>query len=159
VNDRNAQTITACRRDERRRLIIRDAQGREYKDVRPFRMFPLTDPEGWISICDLRGNELMCVESVKDVPAECRRILEEELNRCMFTPVIQRITKAKHVGEQVRLFLETDRGAVEILVDPEDIYRLSGNRALIRDVNGVRYLIPDLRRMGSYCRKILDEYL
>lgn len=154
-----AQTITACYRDERGRLIIRDARGREFRDVRPVRMFPITDPEGWISICDSQRNELLCIENMKAVPAEFRRILEEELNRCMFTPVILRITRSTPIGSHIRLFVATDRGATDIAVDTEDIYRLSGNRLLIKDLDGIRYLIPDLRQMNSYSRQILDMYL
>jgi len=159
VNNHAAQTIAVCFRDNRGRLIIRDSQGREYRDVRPVRMFPITDPEGWISICDSQRSELLCIESIEALPAESRHVLEEELNRCMFTPVIRRITRSEPLGDNVRLFIVTDRGATDIAVDAEDIYRLSGNRVLIKDVSGIRYLIPDWRKMSAPSRKILDLYL
>jgi Domain of unknown function (DUF1854) len=159
VNNHAAQTIAVCFRDNQGRLILRDAQGREYRDVRPVRMFPITDPEGWISICDSQCSELLCIESIEAVPAESRNIFEEELNRCMFTPVIRQITRSVPVGANVRLFIVTDRGATDIAIDPEDIYRLSGNRVLIKDLSGVRFLIPNLLRLSAHSRKILDMYL
>ncbi|MDQ7785584.1 MAG: DUF1854 domain-containing protein, partial [Desulfomonilaceae bacterium] len=74
-------------------LILRDTQGREYRDILLVRMFPITDPEGWISICDSQYNELLCIASIEAVPAESRHMFNEELNRRMFTPVIQQITR------------------------------------------------------------------
>ena len=159
MNNHAAQTITACFRDHCGRMIIRDAQGREYRDIRLIRMFPITDPDGWISICDSQYSELLCIESIEAVPMESRHVFDEELNRCMFIPIIQQITRSISVGDNVRLFIVTDRGATDIVIDTEDIYRLSGNRILIKDLSGIRYLIPDWHKMSAHSRKILDIYL
>lgn len=159
MNNQALQNISHCYRDNRGRLILRDGRGREYRDVRPVRMFPITDPEGWISICDSQFNELLCIEGIEAVPEESRHIFEDELNRYMFTPIIIRITRSVAVGDGVRLFVVTDKGATEITVDAEDIYRLSGNRVLLKDLNGIRYLIPDWYKMDIQSKKILDIYL
>ena len=159
MNSHAEQTITACFRDHLGRLILRDAEGREYEDVRPIRMFPITDPEGWIAICDSQCSELLCIESIEAVPAESRRVFEEELNRYMFTPVIRQITRAVTVGDTVRLCLVTDRGDTDITVNAEDIYRLTGNRVLIKDQSGIRYLIPDWHQMSPQSRKILAMHV
>jgi hypothetical protein len=151
--------IVACFRDEQGRLILRDSLKREYRDVRPLRMFPITDPDGCISICDAQFNELICIQSIGAIPQESREIFEQELNRCMFNPIIHRITGSKVLGDNVRLSLVTDRGATDIVIDSEEIYRLSQSRILIKDLSGIRYLIPDWGKMGSQSRKILDIYL
>ncbi|MFH1113064.1 MAG: DUF1854 domain-containing protein [Pseudomonadota bacterium] len=159
MNNHAAQTITVCFRDNLGQLIVKDAEGREYRDVRPIRMFPITDPDGWISICDAQYSELLCIESIEAVPPESRRIFMEELNRCMFTPVIRQITRSVPMGDDVRLFLVTDRGTTDIVIHSEDIYRLSGNRLLIKDLSGIRYLIPDWHKMSAQSRKLLDVYV
>ncbi len=153
-----AHTIARCSRDHRGRLIVRDSQGREYTDVRPVRMFPVTDPNGPISVCDAEYNELITIESIEAVPGESRRMFEEELNRYMFTPVILQIAQAVPVGENIRFSVETDRGATDVVSNPEDMYRLSENRILIKDLNGIRYLIPDRHNLNVTSRKILDMY-
>ena len=159
MNNHAAKNIAVCFRDDRGRLILRDTHGREYSDIRPIRMFPISDPEGWISICDSRYNELLCIENIEAIPTESRHLFREELNRCMFTPLIREITQSAPVGHNVRLFIVTDRGATDIVVDTEDIYRLSENRILIKDLSGIRYLIPDWRQISAHTRKILDIYL
>ena len=158
MNSPSAQ-ITVCFRDDHGFLVVRDAGGAEYRDVRPLRMFPITDPDGLLSICDRQGRELFCIRSIEAVPAQLRPILQEELNRTMFTPMIKRIRGSVPFGDHVRLFITTDRGDTDITVDTEDIYRLSGNRILLKDVNGIRFLIPDWHAMSTQCRRILDVYL
>ena len=155
----NSTQITACFRDGQGMLIVRDAAGAEYRDVRPLRMFPITDPDGFISICDAQGRELVCIENIDALPLDSRELILHELKRCTFTPVILQIRRAIPFGEYVRLFVETDRGATDITVDSEEIYRLSDNRILLKDVNKIRYLIPDWRKMSSHSRRILDAYL
>jgi len=151
--------IHTCIRDEQGRLTLQDDRGAAYRDVRPVRLFPITDPDGWISLCNDQGEELFCIESLTAVPDDFRRLLLEELNRCMFTPVIKQILSAFPMGDQLRLALETDRGETEITLDTEDMYRLSGNRILIKDLSGIRYLIPDWHAMNPQSRRILDTYI
>jgi len=154
-----AKTITGGFRDERGRLVMTDDQGLQHEDVLPARMFPITDPEGWLSICDRQGRELFCIRGMEAVPEKLRAILREELNRTMFTPVITGIKTSLPFGDLVRLFITTDRGDTDITVDTEEIYRLSGNRILLKDVSGIRYLIPDWHSLSSSSRRILDIYL
>lgn len=159
MNHHAVQTIAACFRDNAGRFIVKDNQGREHVDVRLVRLFPITDPEGWIAVCDSHGSELLCIENLDAIPAEARHILQEELDRCMFTPVIRQITRSVHSGPNVRLSVVTDRGTTDIEINPENVYRLSGNRILIKDLSGIRYLIPDWHKMSPHSRKILDMYL
>lgn len=151
--------ITACFRDGQGRLVARDGAGAEHGDVRPVRLFPITDPDGYVSICDARGRELACIERLDALDADSREVVLDELRRCTFTPVILRITRSIPFGEYVRLFIDTDRGPTDMTVDTEEIYRLSDNRMLLKDVNGIRYLIPDWRKLNSHSRRILDAYL
>ena len=152
-------TITGGFRDPQGRLVVTDDQGVQHRDVLPARMFPITDPDGWLAICDRQGRELLCIRSIEAVPADLRSLLQEELNRTMFTPMIKRIRSSVPFGDHVRLFITTDRGDTDITVDTEDIYRLSGNRILLKDINGIRFLIPDWHAMSSNSRRILDVYL
>jgi hypothetical protein len=153
------KTIVDGFRDGQGCLIVTDDQGAQYRDVLPVRMFPITDPDGFLSICDRQGRELFCIRSMADVPAQLRPILQEELNRTMFTPVIRRIRSSVPFGDHVRLIITTDRGETDITVDTEEIYRLTGDRILLKDIHGIRFLIPDWHALNSHSRRILDIYL
>lgn len=151
--------IVAGFRNDQGMLVLVDDQGQEYADLWPVRMFPITDPDGWLSICDRQTKEQFCIESMDRLPASLRPLIQEELNRTMFTPVITRIERSVPLGDQVRLMVLTDRGEAEFTVETEDIYRLSGNRILLKDLNGIRYLIPDWQKLSAHSRRILDLYL
>ncbi len=151
--------IAACFRDERGELVVRDAEGAEHRDVRPQRLFPISDPEGYISLCDPQGREIAFLESIEALPPDARELVLHELRRCVFTPVITAISRSVPFGEYVRLFVETDRGPTDITVDTAEIYRLSNHRILLKDVNKIRYLIPDWRKLSSHSRRILDAYI
>jgi hypothetical protein len=153
------KTIIAGYRNDQGMLVLTDNEGTQYTDVLPVRMFPITDPDGGLSICDRQAKELFCIKSMEAVPASLRPIIQEELNRTMFTPLITRINRSVPFGDHVRLFVKTDRGETDFTVDTEDIYRLSGNRILMKDINGIRYLIPDWEMMSTHSRRILDMYL
>ncbi|MCU0782398.1 MAG: DUF1854 domain-containing protein [Akkermansiaceae bacterium] len=154
-----SRTLTAGHRDEQGRLVVTDDRGVQHVDVLPARMFPLTDPDGWLTLRDRQGRELLCLCGMDAVAAELRPLIEEELNRLVFTPVITGIRRTTPFGDHVRMFIETDRGVTDITVASADIHRLAGNRILLKDVHGIRYLIPDWHALKPQDRRLLDVYL
>jgi hypothetical protein len=142
------------------RLVLIDALGREHVGAEPVRTFPITDPRHSISICDADGNELVWLDSLDDVPAAQRQILEDELSRRHFLPIITRVSRVEGASEPTVWEVETDRGPTRFnLKSEEDVRRVAGHRVLIVDAHGVRYLIPDLRDMDANSRRWLERYI
>src|SRR5438477_2402252 len=73
------------------RLVLIDAEGQRYVGVEPVRCFPVSDPLHWIAIVDAEGRELVCVERLDDLPTGTRKVLEDELARREFVPVIEHV--------------------------------------------------------------------
>jgi hypothetical protein len=141
-------------------LLLSEVDGRTFEDVEPVRAFPISDRQGPVSIRDRDGHELYWIESPADLPAELRAVLEAELNRREFVPVIKRIVRMAAFAEPSQWIVETDRGQTTFLLGAEeDVHRLDGQRAIIVDTSGVRYLIPDIRALDSHSRRILERYL
>jgi len=142
------------------RLVLCDAEGREHTDVKPIRIFPISDPEHWVSICDAEGNEVICIEDLNQLPGQVRHILLEELGVREFLPIIRKIMGISSRFEPSEWQVETDRGETcFILNDEDDIHRLSTYRILIIDAHRIRYLIPDMRRLDSASRRVLAHYI
>lgn len=154
-----SRTITAGFRDDQGRLVVSDDRGVQHVDVLPSRMFPLTDPDGWLTLRDRQGREMLCLRGMEAVAPALRPLIEEELNRLVFTPVITGIRRSLLFGDHVRLMIETDRGETDITVGTLDIHRLAGNRILLKDTHGIRYLIPDWHALKAHDRRLLDVYL
>ena len=88
-----------------------------------------------------------------------RKILEEELSRREFVPIIERITSVSADVDPSQWHVETDRGETTFLLDSEDdVRRLGTYKALFIDTHGIRYLIPDTRTFDYASRRILDRY-
>jgi hypothetical protein len=142
------------------RLVLTEADGREIVDVEPARGFPISDPENRISIRDHRGREIHWIERLADLPADVRSVLETDLHRREFVPIVKRIVHMAAFTEPSEWDVETDRGRVQFLLgNEEDVHRLEGHRAVIIDTHGIRYLIPDTRKLDGHSRRILERYL
>ena len=147
-------------RDSWARLVLTDADGERFVGVETNHAFPFTDPEHWIAICDAAGHELTLIEDPQTLPPPVRAVLMEELGRREFVPVLERIVSVSAISDPCEWRVETDRGPVRfVLNSEEDVRRLGPYRRLIVDSHGIRYLVPDMRRLDAASRKILDRYL
>jgi len=141
------------------RLVLIDAEGQRHVGVEPIRDFPLSDPQHWISILDAEGREIVCVEDLAALVPAVRQVLEEELARREFVPIVERIEKVT-ATDPAEWHVKTDRGPTTFMLkNEEDVRRLGSQSVLVIDDHGIRYLIPDLHTLDAASRRILDRYL
>lgn len=141
-------------------LVLTDAAGATHVGVDPVRAFPISDPAHSVSVLAADGHEVLWIDRLSDVPEPARRLLEEELARREFVPVLRRILHVSANSEPCEWEVDTDRGRTRFLLKTDDdVRRLDERRAMIIDAHGVRYLIPDLTNLDSYSHRILERYL
>jgi hypothetical protein len=146
--------------DVRGRLVLTDADGRQHIGIEPVRAFPISAPRSGIALCDAGGRELLWVANLDELPPGPRAILEEELARREFIPVLRRIMHISAPTEPSEWEVETDRGPTRFVLNSEDdVHHLDGDRALVKDAQGLRYLIADLRQLDATSRRLLERYL
>ncbi len=137
-----------------------DAEGVKHVGVEPVRDFPLSDPHQWISVCDVQGHELVCIQDVNELSDKVRQVLLSDLSRREFVPVIERIEHVSSDTDPTQWTVKTDRGLTTFLVKgDDDVRRLEGERALIVDAAGIRYLVPDAGALDANSRRYLDRFL
>jgi hypothetical protein len=142
------------------RLVLIDAEGQRYVGVEPVRAFPISDPNRWISLCDGRGREVLCVETLDDLPAPTRQLIEDELAQREFAPIIKRIVRVSGETSPSDWDVETDRGPTRFTLDNvDDVRRLGPHRVLITDARRLRYQIPDARALDAASRRVLERFL
>ena len=147
-------------RDEAGRIVYTDTAGREHAGVEPVRAFPLSDPERFIALIDSHGRELLTIDNLADLPAAARQTIGAELADREFLPRIERVVRVQDAKEPEIWDVITDRGAVRFLLgDSEEIRRLGPHRAILLDVHGGRYFIPDSRQLDPRSQHILARYL
>jgi hypothetical protein len=142
------------------RLVFSGADGVEHVGVEPVRAFPISGPGYGISLCNAEGHEVLWAERLEDLPPAERRLMEEELARREFLPVVRRIVRISTVALPAEWEVETDRGRTRFVLNSEDdVRRFDEHRAVVTDAHGVRYLIPDTRTLDAGSRRVLERYL
>ncbi len=130
----------------------------KYRDLNIRRAFPLEETNRFIGFFLADGTELGLLEDIESLDAGSRIILENELEKIYFRPVILRIHS---IGEEfgvVYMDTETSSGPrhIEIRQIRNKIRLLSSYRALIEDVDGNRYELRDWNRLPRMTRAILS---
>jgi hypothetical protein len=147
-------------RDPFDQLVLVTSHGARHVDLTPIRLFPYSDPTHWISLCDSHRKEIVCIADLAQLPPGTRELLEQELARREFTPVIQRIFSVSSDSEPSEWDVDTDRGRTKfVLKSEDDVRRLGNQQAMIIDAHGIRYLIPDVRRLDAASRHVLSQYV
>ena len=115
-------------RDQWGQLVLIGADGETYSNVSPVPLFPISEPNAWISIRGADGTELACIEDPHSLPEEMWQLLKEELSRREFVPVIQRIVRVSGNSEPCEWQVETDRGPTRFVLKSEDDVRRIGDQ-------------------------------
>ncbi len=142
------------------RLVLVDTNGRRHVGVEPIRSFPLSAPQQGISICNAEGVEVLWIEDLQAIPEGARQLIVDELGRREFMPVIQRIVSVSSNADPSRWEVQTDRGPTEFLLKSEDdVRRIGPHGAILLDAAGMRYLVPDTKKLDAASRRVLERYL
>lgn len=129
------------------------------ENVRPIRLFPLSRPDHWIAILDATGREVCCIDGLEMLVPSQRTILEQELEKREFVPILKRILWVSGNSEPCEWKVETDRGNTSfILNDEKDVRRLGDQQVLVVDSFGIRYIIPDRNKLDSYSKRVVEWY-
>ena len=147
-------------RDSYGRLVLTTANGDIHEGITPVRAFPIAAPDEGLSLVNYEGHEVAWIEHLSDLAPEIGQLIEEDLASREFVPEIGRIVAVSSFACPSTWQVHTDRGAAElILKGEEDIRRLSNNRLLIADANGIQFLVRDLTALDRDSRKLLDRFL
>ncbi|HEU5118008.1 MAG TPA: DUF1854 domain-containing protein [Isosphaeraceae bacterium] len=142
------------------RLVLTDADGEHHVGVEPVRAFPLSHPDRFFALVNDRGREVFTIDDPSTLPPEVRSVLEAELRKREFVPVLRRVLWTSAESPPAEWEVETDRGLTRFTIDADDqIRRLGAGRVLITDTRGLRYLVPDTSSLDSRSLRALERYL
>ena len=137
--------------------LILHLDGEEYQDLNIRRAFPLESDERFIGFFLSDGPELGMLEDMADLDEESRQELQNELDKIYFRPKVTNFGKITEEHGMLRSEIETTSGPrqIEIRGWRKNVRILSGNRAIILDVYGNRYLVEDWRELPKRTKEIL----
>jgi hypothetical protein len=145
-------------RDAFRRLCVTVEGHATFLDLRPARVFPVSEMADYISFLGLNDKEAVMLKDLCRLDCASRKILEEELTRAYFVPKITAIYRIEDAHGAARWEVETDRGyRLFDLRDREDVKVIEGRRVLLQDADGNRYEVVDIHDLDERSRRLIDH--
>lgn len=134
---------------------------RSYHTIKLFQAWPLSNPGKHLCFQDGRGEEILTVPKMEDLPAESRPVAEEELRRRYLTARVEVILSVRTEFGVTYWNVRTDRGERDFVVQSvsESCAWLSDSHILITDVDGNRFEILDINALDTMSRAQLDTAL
>lgn len=136
------------------------ADGSVTTALEPRRLFPVTNPNAYVTLLDENGAEKMVIRALSELDKASAAVIEASLADYYLVPRILRIiSKAEKYGT-LRWTVETDRGicAFDIRNRNHDIHVMRTGLVRVRDANDNRYVIEDCNKLDkkSYALLIAD---
>lgn len=124
----------------------------------PMYSFPLSLRDQYISLRDMEGDELGMIRDLGELDREARKLLEEELRKRYFTPVIREIKSISDKFSMVEWEVETDRGPKKFLTRSlHDSLKEAGAGFIVTDMENNRYEIRDYSHLDPRSVAILTR--
>ncbi len=137
------------------RLTLLD--DRSWIKVSVARAFPLSDPDHYLGFLDGSGKDVGLLIDPDPVDADSRKVMDEELEKRYFVPVVERVISVKEEFGTVYWVVETDRGEKDIIARNlrDNVMELSNTRVILTDVDGNRFEFPDLTKLDNKSQSII----
>ncbi len=125
------------------------------------REFPFEMLWEFVSVLDEDQNEIGIIRRIDLYEGEMRELLTAELERRYYSPVIKRIVSMKERYGFSYWRVETAEGEMSFTLHDtfRSIIRVSESRAILMDVNGNRFEIPDVHQLDRKSLKKIELYL
>lgn len=134
-----------------------------YDRVGVYRIFPVTQPEEFISIreADEKAREIGVVEKLSALDSEQAKMLKEQLDLRYFTPEITRIFDIKTEYGYGYFHVMTTYGECRFTIHNggSSVISLTDTRIVINDLDGNRFEVPDITKLTTNERKKLDLFI
>lgn len=125
------------------------------------RCFPLTMPDRYISVRNEDDEEIGLIRELRQLDPKSRKIVEEELRRRYFMPVILKVKALREKFGFAEWEVETDKGPRTFIASTtsDSLLYLEERRIIITDIDGNRYEIPDWAKLDSHSLALLSRLL
>jgi len=133
----------------------------DYKRVKLTRVLPFSDPYKYVAVADTNGKEIGIIEDVDALPKSDAEMVVSELGERYYCPKISKVIDIREkmghfyfdvmIGEYKKVFAIRDI--------TKSIKQLDEQSIILSDVDGNRYLIPDIWAIDGRSRRKLEPYL
>ena len=148
-------------------LTLEDGTVETYERTVILRAFPMSDADHYISVREVsphksdRGKEVGMIVDLHTFDEESVSLINEELDRRYFFPVIEKIYSIKEKFGYYYWDIETNAGrSTVILNDPFNrIKTLETGVVQMTSVDGIQMIIPDPKKLDPASYKKIEIYI
>lgn len=133
--------------------------GVPYEELMVHRTFPFLHLRRYISIRNVKGEEIGIVRDLDELDEESCRELDRELQFRYFLPRVTRVDSVKDKADLWVWELQTNLGPTRLAMRNlhEHMQFPGGGRIILTDMNGKRCEIADWKALDTHSRKQLNE--
>lgn len=126
--------------------------------VVPMLAFPMSLGDQYISIRDMKENELGIIKNLNKLDKDSRKLLQDEIQKRYFTPVIKQVKSIREKMGVVEWEVETDRGAKKFLTRRiHHSLEETQNGFIIKDVENNRYEVRNYSDLDARSLSIVSK--
>jgi hypothetical protein len=151
-------------------MTLKNSDGKDdefFERVVVLRSFPISNPDEFISVREPdskqkgKGKEIGMIRRLHEFDEASVVLINDELNRRYFSPIIQRIYSVKEKFGYSYWESDTTAGRVTfILNNPfSNIRVLEDGRIFINDIDGNSFEIPDPKKLDTASYRKIEIYL
>lgn len=133
----------------------------DIKRVRLTRVLPFKDPFRYIAVSDAEGKEVGILRDTAELSPEQGELVRRELDMRYYCPSVSSITEIKE--KMGYFYFDVKIGSYKKIFAVRDVSRsikqLDEQAIIITDVDGNRFLIPDIWSIDSKSRRKIEPYL
>ena len=140
--------------------------GEDHPRVQLRRALPLSEPDRYICVADMEGKEVAVLEDIAAFDEAAQELLQAELGIRYFYPEVKQVKSVKEkMGAYYFSLLVDNAGGenhektIAVKDISKNLKQLGGGRIILTDVDGNRFLIPDVYKIQKKSLRMLEPYL
>lgn len=143
------------------KMLNAEVDGYIFERVQVHSSFPHSDPERYISIRTRENKEVGLIEAMDLFPEDQRELLVRQMRIRYFSPIITKIISVKDEFGYIHIAVNTDCGECRFTVrgGGGSVIHPTENKYIITDVDGNRFIIPDVTALPAKEYRMIDIYL
>ena len=126
--------------------------------VVPMRAFPISMRDKYISIRDMKGDELGIIKEPKELDKESYKLLEEEIHKRYFVPVILKVKSIRDKLGIVEWEVVTDRGYRKFITRSiHNSIEETDKGFIIKDIENNKYELRDYSELDPKSAELITR--
>ncbi len=130
---------------------------RSYIRVRPVNASPMAHSDRYVSLLDIKNEEVAFIRDMNDLDEESRKVIEEELAHRYLRATIECVHSIQMEYGVTYWDVTTDRGKREFVIrGHENTHWASDTRLLLTDVDGNRFEVTDYTQLDPNSVRLIE---